>query len=280
MQVNECIEVLGISHVQHSPIGDERTRGVSGGQRKRVNIGIELVADPSVLFLDEPTSGLDSTTATALCITLKTIARKKNMTVAAVIHQPSLSSFLEFDDLLLLGKGGRVVYAGPVADAPKYFTDLGFPLPTNCNPADFYLDLCQGAVSRTGHPEFEWPQLFDLWDSHRLQKTTSRHHSIEVQTAMAAASKQDSSMCGELAETARHVANDFYYKTEEYFVNLWKDLANGITNFGKPDPIRETPGDFPHVLLWTQARFLMLLPCCRCYDAVQAVPHTVAATGL
>jgi len=56
-KINECIAELGISHVQHSIIGDERTRGISGGQRKRVNIGLELVADPSILFLDEPTSG-------------------------------------------------------------------------------------------------------------------------------------------------------------------------------------------------------------------------------
>ena len=167
-KVNECIDVLGLSHVQHSPIGDERTRGVSGGQRKRVNIGIELVADPSVLFLDEPTSGLDSTTATALCSTLKSIARLKSMTIAAVIHQPSISSFHEFDDLLLLGKGGRVVYFGPTADAPAYFESIGFALPKNCNPADFYLDLCQGAVPRKGHPDFDWPELFDLWEDHRL----------------------------------------------------------------------------------------------------------------
>jgi ABC-type multidrug transport system ATPase subunit len=52
-KINHCINELGISHVQHSVIGDERTRGISGGQRKRVNIGIELVADPSILFLDE-----------------------------------------------------------------------------------------------------------------------------------------------------------------------------------------------------------------------------------
>ena len=144
-KIANCINELGIPHVQHSIIGDERTRGVSGGQRKRVNIGIELVSDPKVLFLDEPTSGLDSTTSTSLCTTLKKIAQRRSMTVAAVIHQPSISSFLEFDDLLLLGKGGRVIYHGPVADAPKYFQSIGFPLPSNCNPADFYLDVSQGA---------------------------------------------------------------------------------------------------------------------------------------
>ena len=86
-KVAHTLVELGISHVQHSIIGDERERGVSGGQRKRVNIAIELVADPVVLFLDEPTSGLDSTTSTALCKTLKRIARNRQMTVAAVIHQ-------------------------------------------------------------------------------------------------------------------------------------------------------------------------------------------------
>ena len=83
-----AIDSLELGHVQHSIIGDEEERGVSGGQRKRVNVGIELVADPSILFLDEPTSGLDSATALELCFTLRTIAREKRMVVAAVIHQP------------------------------------------------------------------------------------------------------------------------------------------------------------------------------------------------
>ena len=67
------------------------------------------------------------------------------MTVIAVVHQPSLTSFLEFDDLLLLGKGGRVVYNGPLDGAASYFASIGFPLPEMCNPADFYLDVVAGA---------------------------------------------------------------------------------------------------------------------------------------
>ena len=96
--------------MQHSIIGNEYQRGVSGGQRKRVNIGIELIAEPSILFLDEPTSGLDSTSTVSLIETLQQIAQAKSMTIASVIHQPSYSAFKMFDDLLLLGKGGQVVY--------------------------------------------------------------------------------------------------------------------------------------------------------------------------
>ncbi|CAE7389152.1 ABCG24 [Symbiodinium microadriaticum] len=110
--VNQTLLSLGIDHVQHSLIGDERERGISGGQRKRVNIGIELVALPKVLFLDEPTSGLDSTSSAVLARQLKDIATRQNVTIASVIHQPSIQAFLEFDDLLLLGKGGEVRRCG------------------------------------------------------------------------------------------------------------------------------------------------------------------------
>jgi len=164
-KVRKCIDILGLSHIKYSIIGDERSRGISGGQRKRVNIGIELVADPSVLFLDEPTSGLDSTSSTSLCATLKAVAKKRAMTIAAVIHQPSISAFLEFDDLLLLGKGGRVVYHGPGSDAEQYFTSIGFQLPPNNNPADFYMDVMVGAVHRPDDPEFKFPDLFEFWEN-------------------------------------------------------------------------------------------------------------------
>src|SRR3546814_19932220 len=94
-----------------------------------------------VLFLDEPTSGLDSTTSASLCRTLKSIARERSMTIVHVIHQPSITAFHEFDDLLLLGKGGRAVYCGPLNEAQGYFTSIGITLPHNNNPAKSHLIL-------------------------------------------------------------------------------------------------------------------------------------------
>ena len=163
--VNDTLLSLGIDHVQHSIIGDERERGVSGGQRKRVNIGIELAALPRVLFLDEPTSGLDSTSSTTLTKQLKQIAQDQKVTIAAVIHQPSMATFHEFDDLLLLGRGGMVVYQGPVCDAVAYFSSIGFEMKTPMNPADFFLDITNGAVDRENDASFETPDLFRFWDN-------------------------------------------------------------------------------------------------------------------
>lgn len=87
-------------------------RGISGGQVKRVNVGLELVSLPSLLFLDEPTSGLDSSASKLLVQCLQRVART-GVTVAAVIHQPSYETFCLFDDLILLAKGGVTAYYGP-----------------------------------------------------------------------------------------------------------------------------------------------------------------------
>ena len=132
--VRDTIKVLGLTHVQTSPIGDEKTRGISGGQRKRVNVGIELVSRPSLLFLDEPTSGLDSTTSFELVDALQVMGGR-GCTSILVLHQPSYALYCLFDEVLLLAKGGMTVYLGPARAALDYFGSLGFAPPANfANP--------------------------------------------------------------------------------------------------------------------------------------------------
>ena len=96
----------------------------SGGERKRVNIGIELVAQPSILFLDEPTSGLDASTSQEIMRFLTRIALK-GVNVIAVIHQPRYEIIQKCDNVLLLAKGGRTVYRGSVPNALQYFRSIG-----------------------------------------------------------------------------------------------------------------------------------------------------------
>jgi ABC-type multidrug transport system ATPase subunit len=128
--VDWILDTLEIDHIQHTVVGDTRKRGVSGGQRKRVNIGMELAAFPSIVFLDEPTSGLDSTTATELVQLLKKLAQAHHLTIAAVIHAPTPRAFEQFDMLLLLQKGGRTAYfgevgAGEIGPPAECFARLG-----------------------------------------------------------------------------------------------------------------------------------------------------------
>jgi len=163
-KVLEVVHFLELDHVMNNVIGNEEERGISGGQRKRVNIGMELVADPNILFLDEPTSGLDSSTSFEVCSLLNEIAKKQNMTIVAVIHSPSSQAFYQFDDLLLLGKGGRTVYFGPVNKAHIYFERIGFPCPPNENPADFFMDVTSGKIPSSLKADFVPGDLFDYWD--------------------------------------------------------------------------------------------------------------------
>lgn len=165
-KVLEIVDFLGLNSVMDSAVGDAEKRGISGGQRKRVNIGMELVADPSILFLDEPTSGLDSSTSGDVCRLLKAIAHKKGLTVAAVIHSPSPMAFDQFDDLILLGQGGRVVYHGPRTEAPKYFEAIGFPVPKDSSPSDFYMDVISNNVKSKIAKKFKPFYLFRYWESY------------------------------------------------------------------------------------------------------------------
>ena len=150
-RVQETLRVLGLSHVQHTPTGNEESRGLSGGEVKRVSVGIELVNSPSLLILDEPTTGLDASSSLSLLSTLKSITSLQT-TVVAVLHQPRQEIFNKFDDLLLLAPGGRTVFFGPAVGMLAYFTAVGYPCPFNTNPSDHVIDAIAG---KAGPPRME-----------------------------------------------------------------------------------------------------------------------------
>lgn len=138
---------LGLSRKANSIVGDVTRRGVSGGEKKRVNIGLELMAKPSALFLDEPTSGLDASSALLVMMSLKQLVEKQGVTICSVIHQPRKFIFDLFDSVLLLGVGGRMVYHGPVDESLTYFSSLGYQLPAGESVADWLIDISTGRVA-------------------------------------------------------------------------------------------------------------------------------------
>ena len=137
--VYNLIIQLGLTKVTTTLVGNEKVRGLSGGEKKRVSIGVELVSEPDVLFLDEPTSGLDSFQAFATLETLHALALD-GKTIVTSLHQPR-SSIMDLIDNLVLITEGQIVYCGPSNIALEYLNKLGFKLFRNFNPADFYLDL-------------------------------------------------------------------------------------------------------------------------------------------
>ncbi|RDX97286.1 ABC transporter G family member 22, partial [Mucuna pruriens] len=146
----DVIQELGLERCQDTMIGGSYVRGISGGERKRVCIGNEILINPSLLFLDEPTSGLDSTTALRIVQMLQDIA-EAGKTVVTTIHQPSSRLFHKFDKLILLGKGS-LLYFGKASEAMDYFQFIGCTPLIAMNPAEFLLDLANGNVNDISVP--------------------------------------------------------------------------------------------------------------------------------
>mmetsp|Transcript_7951 Transcript_7951/g.20032 ORF Transcript_7951/g.20032 Transcript_7951/m.20032 type:complete len:634 (-) Transcript_7951:51-1952(-) len=166
-RVDEVIDVLNLGKAANSIVGGHMQRGVSGGERKRLNIGNELLINPSLLLLDEPTSGLDSSTALVLTHTLKALT-SGNRTVITSIHQPSSQMFAAFDKLMLMADG-KMVYFGPARDAVAYFSKLAYPCQPNFNPADYLLALmCEEEMDDAAMPVKQ--KLIDAYQGGDIQK--------------------------------------------------------------------------------------------------------------
>ncbi|KAF2825384.1 hypothetical protein CC86DRAFT_383276 [Ophiobolus disseminans] len=149
--VDTIIDLLQLQDIEHTLIGRPGA-GLSVEQRKRLTIGVELVAKPSVLiFLDEPTSGLDGQAAFNTVRFLRKLA-EVGQAVLVTIHQPSAQLFEQFDTLLLLAKGGKTVYFGDIGDkastVKSYFAGHGAPCPKEANPAEHMIEVVSGSLSK------------------------------------------------------------------------------------------------------------------------------------
>lgn len=140
-KVDTLLDELGLTECANVLIGGPLIKGISGGQRKRTSVGVELITDPTLLFLDEPTSGLDSFSSFSLINLLKRVAAH-NCTILLTIHQPSSETFFLFDSVIFM-KEGRILYQGPVTSIVPYYAKFGYNCPSNYNPADFVMSLSQ-----------------------------------------------------------------------------------------------------------------------------------------
>lgn len=135
--IESTIIEMGLQDCADTVIGNWHLRGISGGEKRRVSIALEILMRPRLLFLDEPTSGLDSASAFFVTQTLRGLSRD-GRTVIASIHQPSSEVFELFDRLYLLS-GGKTVYFGQASEAYEFFAQAGFPCPALRNPSDHFL---------------------------------------------------------------------------------------------------------------------------------------------
>ncbi|KAG8165107.1 hypothetical protein KVR01_005382 [Diaporthe batatas] len=179
--VDSVIDCLELSHVRDSRVGTVGKPLISGGQRKRVSIGMELAAAPMAIFLDEPTSGLDATAASSIIRTLKAIARI-GISVIVIIHQPRMEIFEMLDQLILLANG-QIIYEGPEEYVQRYFENCGFIFPRHANSGDVVTDIITGngrAYKAKGDISRDW--LISNWAGSRQHAQIKERHASAVST--------------------------------------------------------------------------------------------------
>ncbi|USW53289.1 Putative AAA+ ATPase domain, CDR ABC transporter, ABC-2 type transporter [Septoria linicola] len=184
--VDVILDLLEMRDIEHCLVGAPGQPGLTIEQRKRLTIGVELVAKPSVLiFLDEPTSGLDGQAAFNTVRFLKKLAAA-GQAILVTIHQPSAQLFAEFDTLLLLAKGGNTVYFGDIGDDASeirdYFARNGAPCPPGMNPAEHMIEVVSDTKKDWSKIWLESPEHEDMLEKlDGLVHTTSRQRSITLQ---------------------------------------------------------------------------------------------------
>ena len=139
-KADDVLIKLGLKSVANNIVGDNLIKGISGGEKRRVSIAIQILTDPKILLLDEPTSGLDAFTASSIMEVLQKMANE-GRTIILTVHQARSDLFTRFGNVLLLARGGFPVYSGKGDHMLSYFGSLGHTCPEATNPADFALDL-------------------------------------------------------------------------------------------------------------------------------------------
>ncbi|KAL3750972.1 hypothetical protein ACJRO7_011884 [Eucalyptus globulus] len=224
--VERVIESLGLQAVRDSLVGTVEKRGISGGQRKRVNVGLEMVMEPSLLILDEPTSGLDSSSSLLLLRALRREALE-GVNISMVVHQPSYALFRMFDDLILLAKGGLIVYHGSVKKVEEYFSSLGITVPERVNPPDHYIDILEGIVKPSTSSGVNYKQLPVRWMLHNGYAVP--HDMLKLVDGMSSTAGEDSAHGGN--------SGDAGLEEQSFAGDLWQDVKFNVER--KRDDIQQ-----------------------------------------
>ncbi|RMZ85443.1 hypothetical protein DV737_g853, partial [Chaetothyriales sp. CBS 132003] len=260
--VETVIDLLELRDIEHCLIG-EPGAGLSVEQRKRVTIGVELVAKPDVLiFLDEPTSGLDGQAAYSTLRFLKKLAAS-GQAVLVTIHQPSAQLFTQFDTLLLLAKGGKTVYFGEIgknaATIKDYLARKGAPCPSHSNPAEHMIDVVSGSLSQ----DKDWSQVWLESAEHAKVKEELDRIISDAQAKPPGYTDDGHEFATPLLEQIKLVTGrmnislkrNIDYVNNKFALHIFSALFNGFT-FWQPG---HSIGDL-HLILFTVFNFIFVAP--------------------
>ena len=224
--------MLELGPIRNKKVGKLETGGMSFEQKKRVSIGVELAANPSILFLDEPTTGLDSRAAQLVMRGIRRVA-SSGRSVVCTIHQPSYPIFTMFDSLLLLKRGGRTVYFGELGENCKnlidYFESSGVPpMDPYVNPATWMLEII-GAGTSASESNFDYHSFYkesSLCDKNLIRISELIDTNKAVDSAM---SYSYNNIFSDYFSVLGHVSyatsfwNQFKWLSYKMFTSYWRN---------------------------------------------------------
>ena len=259
-RVLEVIEQLGLKKVAMNLIGDDFVRGLSGGEKRRLSIGIEILVCPPVLFLDEPLSGLDSSNASKVMSILTEIATT-GVAVVLTLHQPRADMLTVIDRLMILSSGGCTVYSGPTSQLGTYLGEIGHAVPAESTAVDFLLELLVNSPDEVSEEVGSLPELcLETHDSFRSENGMYLWKNLQERRSRFSFFKEFNMLC---SRSLKNAYRNKYVLFVNFFLSFLVSVSVGTIFWNSQDNtggIQNRFGSIFFVLLYMGMMSLGLLP--------------------
>ncbi|PVH97294.1 P-loop containing nucleoside triphosphate hydrolase protein [Periconia macrospinosa] len=227
-KAEEILLKMGLKDCADNLVGNDLIKGISGGEKRRVTIAVQILTEPRILLLDEPLSGLDAFTALSIMDVLRGLANE-GRTLIVTIHQPRSDLFAHFGNMLLLARGGHAVYAGPARDMLPHFESQGHDCPRHVNPADFALDLVTVDLqheSKEAASRAKVRRLIDSWTPDRFP--AARTGSVTTPAELGNLAREPASFASAFSILMRRATKNFFRQPDLLTARTMQVVGLGI----------------------------------------------------
>ncbi|KAF2734700.1 P-loop containing nucleoside triphosphate hydrolase protein [Polyplosphaeria fusca] len=227
-RAEDILMKMGLKDCADNLIGNDLIKGISGGEKRRVTIAVQILTEPRILLLDEPLSGLDAFTALSIMDVLRGLANE-GRTLVVTIHQPRSDLFSHFGNILLLARGGHPVFAGPARDMLPHFAAQGHHCSKTTNPADFALDLITVDLQHEAREEASRAKvrcLIESWTSDMFPAT--RTASIATPAELGQLARAPSTFPSAFPILLRRATKNFFRQPDLLTARIMQVVGLGI----------------------------------------------------
>lgn len=227
-KAEEILLKMGLKDCADNLIGNDLVKGISGGEKRRVTIAVQILTEPRVLLLDEPLSGLDAFTALSIMDVLLGLAHE-GRTLIVTIHQPRSDLFVHFGNIMLLARGGHPVFAGPATKLLPHFAAQGYDCPQHVNPADFALDLITVDLQHEAREEASRQKVRKLVEAwHPDLFSTVRSGSIATPAELGSLARELAGFVAAYSILIRRATKNFFRMPDLIIARIMQVVGLGI----------------------------------------------------